>query len=67
MNVKSVEISNKLGQSLPGLQIYPNVTENSESKSLSGRPKRTSSKADSNVIRDSNIPLGLINYGEIFT
>ena len=23
MNVKSVEISNKLGQSLPGLQIYP--------------------------------------------
>ena len=40
VNVKSVEISNELGQSLPGLQIDPNFTQNSESESLTGRSKR---------------------------
>ena len=64
VNVKNVEISNELGQSLPGLQIYPNFTQNSESESLAGRSKRISSKVDFNVIRDPNIPLGLKNYGE---
>ena len=29
VNVKSVEISNQLGQSLPGSQIYPNFAQNS--------------------------------------
>ena len=42
VNVKSVEISNELGQSLPGLQIYPNFAQNSESESLAGRSKRIS-------------------------
>ena len=64
VNVKSVEISNELGQSLPGLQIYPNFAQNSESESLPGRFKRISSKVDFNVIRDPNIPLDLKNYGE---
>ena len=63
VNVKSVEISNELGQSLPGLQIYPNFAQNSESKSLTGRSKRISSKVDFNVIRDPNIPLDLKSYG----
>ena len=40
VNVKSVEISIELGQSLPGLQIYPNFAQNSESASLTGRSKR---------------------------
>ena len=40
VNVKSVEISNELGQSLPGLQIDPNFAQNSESESLTGRSKR---------------------------
>ena len=53
-----------VGQSLPGMQIYPNLTKNSESESLAGRSKRISSKVDFNVIRDSNIPLDFINYGE---
>ena len=64
VNVESVEISNELGQSLPGLQIYPNFTQNSESELVTGRSKRISSKIDLNVIRDPNIPLGLMNYGE---
>ena len=44
MNVKSVEINNALGQSLPGSQIYPNFAQNSESESLAERSKRISSK-----------------------
>ena len=32
VNVRSVEISYKLGQSLPGLQIYPNFAQNNESE-----------------------------------
>ena len=63
VNVKSVEISNELGQSLPGLQIYPNFVHKSESESLVGRSKRINSKVDFNVIRDPNIPLGVKNYG----
>ena len=66
VNLKSVEISNKLGQSLQQFQIYPNFTQNSESESLAGRSKRISSKVDFSVIRDPNIPLDLINYGEMF-
>ena len=49
VNVKSVEISNELGQSL---QIYPNFAQNNESESLAGTPKTISSKVDFNVIRD---------------
>ena len=64
MNVKSVEISNKLGPGLPGLQIYPNFAQNSESGSRVGRSERISSKIDFSVLRDPNIPLDLINYGE---
>ena len=64
VNVKSVEISNELGQSLPGLQIYPNFAQNSESESLTGRFKRISRKVDFNVIRDPIIPFGFKNYCE---
>ena len=63
VNAKSDEISNELGQSLSGLQIYPNFAQNSESQSLAKRSKRISSKVDFNVIRDANIPLGNMNYG----
>ena len=61
-NVESVKIINELGQSLPGVQIYPNFAQNSESESLAGRSKRISSKVGFNVIR--SVELGLINYGE---
>ena len=64
VNKESVEISNELGQSLQGVQIYPNYGQNSESESLTGRFKRICSEVDFNVIRDPNIPLGLVNYGE---
>ena len=64
MNKKSVEINNELGQSLPGVQIYPNFAQNSESASLARRSKRIRTKVDFNVKRNPNIPLGLINYGE---
>ena len=64
VNVKSVEISNEPGQSLPGLLIYPNFAQNNESESLAGRSKRISSKVDFSVLRDPNIPLGLKNYGK---
>ena len=63
VNRKSVEISNELGQSLLGKQIYPNFGQNSESESFAGRSKRIS-KIDFNIIRDPNILLGLVNYGE---
>ena len=46
------------------MQIYPNFVQNSESKPLAGSSKRISSKADFSVIRDPNIPLGFMNYGE---
>ena len=64
VNKKSVEISNQQGQSLLGVQIYPNLGQNSESESFAGRYKRISSKVDFNIIRYPNIPLGLVNYGE---
>ena len=38
--------------------------QNKFSESFSGRSKRISSKVDFNVIRDSNISVGLINNGE---
>ena len=63
VNKKSVEISIELGQSLLGVQIYPNFGQNSESESFAGRSKRIS-KIDFNIIRDPNIPLGLVNYWE---
>ena len=44
MNKKSDEISNELGQSLPGLHIYPNFAQNRESESFAKRSKRISSK-----------------------
>ena len=40
VNKKSVEISNELGQSLLGVQIYPNLGQNSESESFAGRSKK---------------------------
>ena len=40
VNVENVKINNKLHQSLPGLLIYPNIAENSESESLAGRSKK---------------------------
>ena len=61
---KCDEISNELGQSLPGLYIYPNFARNNESESLAKRSKRISSQIDFNVIRDPNIPLGQINNGK---
>ena len=61
---KVTKINNGPDQSLPGLQIYPNFGQNSESESPAKRSKRISSKIDSNVIGDPNIPLGLIKYGE---
>ena len=54
VNVKSIEISNELGQSLPRFQIYRNFAQNSESESLLGRYKRVSSKVDFNTVRDPN-------------
>ena len=57
-------ISNELSQSSPGVQIYPNLSQNSEFESLAGRSKRISSKVHFNVTRDPNISLGLKNYGE---
>ena len=62
--MKSVKISNEIGQSLPGLQICSNFAQNIESEPLTGKSKRISSKGDFSVIRDPNIPLGLKNYGE---
>ena len=62
VNVKSIEISNELGQCLPGLQIYPNFAQNGESESL-----EEDLNSDSSVIRDPNIPLGLKNMGKMFT
>ena len=51
VNVKSVGISNELGQSLPGLHIYPNFAQNNESESLAKRSKRISSQIDFNVVQ----------------
>ena len=46
------------------VQIYPSFGQNSESESFAGRSKIISSKVDFNIIRDPNIPLGIVNYGE---
>ena len=51
VNKKSDEISNELGQSLPGLLIYPNFAQNNESESLAKRSKRISSQIDFNVVQ----------------
>ena len=51
VNKKSDEISNELGQSLPGLYIYPNFAQNNESESLAKRSKRISSQIDFNVVQ----------------
>ena len=42
VNKKSVKIINELYQSLPGVQIYPNFAQNTESQSLTGRSKKNS-------------------------
>ena len=44
VNKKSFEISNELGQSLLGVQIYPNFGQNSESESFAGRSKELVAK-----------------------
>ena len=64
MHLKSVEISNELGQILPGVQIYPKFAENSECESRAGRSKGISSKVDFSVLRDPSIPLDLITMGK---
>ena len=43
----------------------PNFAENIKSEFLAGRSNRISSKVDFNLIRDSTIPLGLLNYWKI--
>ena len=58
VNVKNFEISDEPGQNLSGWQIYPSTESPKESS------KRISEKVDFNVVKDPNIPLGLINYGE---
>ena len=62
VNVESVEISTELGQRLPGLQIYQNFAQNSESEPLAGRSKGICSKVDFSVIRDPYIPFHFIPY-----
>ena len=62
--LKSVEINNELAQNVSVLQIYPSFVQNSESETFAERSKRTSRKVDFNVVRDPNIPLGFVNYGE---
>ena len=64
LNKKSIEISNELGQSLLRVQIYQNFGQNSEYESFARKFKRISSKVVSNIIRDLNIPLGLVNCKE---
>ena len=66
MNVKSVKISNELGQNLRRWKIFPNFAQNSESESVTERSKRISSKVDFNIVRDPNILLGLQNYEKMF-
>ena len=58
VNVTNFEISHELVQNLSGWQIYSSTESPKESS------KRISEKVDSNIVRDPNIPLGLINYGE---
>ena len=56
--VKNFEISDEPGKNLSGQQIYPSTESPKESS------KRISEKLNFNVLREPNIPLGLINYGE---
>ena len=58
MNVKNVEISDKLGPNLSGWLIYLYIKSPGESS------RGINAKVDFNVLRDPNIPLGPINYGE---
>ena len=58
LNVKNVEISDESGEKILGWQIYPSTKSSGESF------ERISGKLDFNVVRDSNILLGLIIYGE---
>ena len=58
VNEKNFEISDKLGQNLSVWQIYPSTESSKESL------KRISKKIDFNVVRDPNIPVGLINHEE---
>ena len=58
VNLKNFEISDEVGQNLSGWQIHP-MTESPKESS-----KIISEKVDFIVVRDPNILLGLINYGE---
>ena len=58
MNVKNVEISDELGPNLSGWMVYLYIKSPGESS------KGINGKVDFNVLRDPNIPLGPINYGE---
>ena len=56
--MKNFEISDELGQNLSGWQICLSTESPKESS------RRFSEKVDFNVLKDPNIPLGLINNGE---
>ena len=58
VNVKIFEISDELGQNLSGWQIYSGTESPKESL------KAISEKENVNVVRDPNIPSGLIKYVE---
>ena len=58
VNVKIFEISDELGQSLSGWQIYSGTESPKESS------KAISEKENVHVVRDPNIPSGLIKYVE---
>ena len=47
-----------------GLQIYINFALSNESEFLAERSKTISRKEDFNILRDPDVLLGLINYGE---
>ena len=58
VNVKIFEISDELGQNLSGWQIYSGTESPKESS------KAISEKENVHVVRDPNIPSGLIKYVE---
>ena len=47
-----------------GLQIYTNFALSNESEFLAERSKTISRKEDFNILKDPDVLLGLINYGE---
>ena len=64
-NLKNIKIRTELVQNVPGLKIYPSIAQTSEPGSLREGSKQISRKVDFNIVRISNIPLGLKTSGEI--